>query len=302
MLADTLANEPMLLTIGPAVQLLLVASLAFTMLTVALALRVEDFGFIRRYPTSVLIGFLAQVIALPLATLLLIKTLSIGPALALGMLIVACCPGGSMSNLITRIAGGNTAYSVSLTMLSSVFSAAVLPLAILFWVSQHAPADALIDNIEIDRVSFVLRTCATLLIPLGIGMALAHFQPQLAQKLHRIFMPISLMILMLLILTGLVSNYDVLKQYGATMIPLVIVHNSVALMVGGLIGYICLSDKRMARALVFEVGIQNAGLGLIIILTELGGYGEAAILVGTWSIWHLIAGFTLANIFRRVAP
>lgn len=302
MLADTLADTPTILTIDPAVQALLTASLAFTMLTIALSLRVEDFGFVRRHPVSVLTGFLAQVVALPLATLLLIKILSVGPALALGMLIVACCPGGAMSNLITRIAGGDTAYSVSLTMLSSVFSTVMLPLAILFWVSLHAPADALIDNVEIDRVAFVLRTCATLVAPLVVGMVFTHLRPTWAQKLSRIFMPVSLLILVSLIVIGLVSNFDVLKEYGTSMLPLVILHNAVAFMVGGAIGYTCLPDKRKARALVFEVGIQNAGLGLLVILTELGSFGEAAILVGTWSIWHLIGGFILASAFRRFAP
>jgi len=297
-------NDPVLaagavsLTIDPAIQLLLAVSLAFTMLTVAVGLRPQDFKFVRAHPTSIFVGFCAQVIALPLVTLLLIKALSVSPGLALGMIIVAACPGGAMSNLITKIAGADAAYSVSLTMLSSVFSALLLPIAILFWISFHAPANGLIDQINIDRTGFVLRTTLILVVPLGAGLALSHFKPAVAAKLHQKFMPVSVLILFGLIVAGLASNSDVLVSHGTQLIPLVVLHNTLAFITGGVIGYLFLKDRRKSRALVFEVGIQNAGLGLIIVMAELGGVGEAALLVGTWGIWHLIGGFTLANLFR----
>ena len=293
-----LAAGAVSLTIDPVIQLLLAASLAFTMLTVAVGLRPQDFQFVRAHPTSIFIGFCAQIIALPLVTLFLIKALSVSPGLALGMIIVAACPGGAMSNLITKIAGADAAYSVSLTMLSSVFSALLLPIAILFWISFHGPANGLIDQINIDRTGFVLRTTFILVVPLGAGLILSHFNPALAASLHRKFMPVSVLILFGLIVAGLASNSDVLMSHGAQLIPLVVLHNTVAFITGGIIGYVFLKDRRKSRALVFEVGIQNAGLGLIIVMAELGGVGEAALLVGTWGIWHLIGGFTLANLFR----
>ncbi len=294
-----LAADAVSLTIDPLTQLLLAASLAFTMLTVATGLRPQDFHFVRAHPTSILVGFCAQVIALPLVTLILISILPISPGLALGMIIVAACPGGAMSNLITKIANADAAYSVSLTMLSSIFSALLLPVAILFWISFHAPANSLIEQINIDRTGFILRTTFILVVPLAAGLALSHFRPGLSAKLHKKFMPVSVLILFGLIIAGLTSNSDVLVSHGAQMIPLVVLHNAVAFITGGFIGYIFLKDRRKSRALVFEVGIQNAGLGLIIVMAELGGVGEAALLVGTWGIWHLIGGFTLASLFRH---
>ncbi|WP_262695772.1 bile acid:sodium symporter family protein [Kordiimonas aquimaris] len=300
MLADTSVAEPVMLDVDPLVQLFLSISLAFIMFAVATGLKPGDFKFVRENPLSVMVGFFAQIIALPLATLALVKTLSISPALALGMIIVSCCPGGSMSNLITKIAGGDTAYSVSLTMLSSIFSAAFLPFSILFWVGMHAPSDTLIEQVNIDRAGFIVRTCLILVIPLIIGLSLASKKPNLATKLHRRSMPASLAILIILIISGLITNYGVLIAYGAVMVPLVILHNSAAFLVGALFGYTFIKDRKKSRALVFEVGIQNAGLGLIIVLAELGGYGEAVILVGMWGIWHLIGGFILANTFRFI--
>lgn len=286
------------LTVDPAVQFLLGVCLAFTMLTVATGLRPQDFRFARTHPTSIAIGFFAQVIALPLVTLALVKALGVSPGLALGMIIVACCPGGAMSNLITKMAGGDAAYSVALTMLSSFFSALLLPVAILFWVSLHAPASALINEINIDRAGFILRTTFILVIPLTIGLTVSWFRPDLARKLHGWFMPLSLLILVGLIIAGMISNSDVIVSHGAKLVPLVILHNSIAFLTGGVIGYLMLKDRKKSRSLVIEVGIQNAGLGLIIVMAELGGFGEAALLVGTWSIWHLIGGFALAGLFR----
>lgn len=287
------------IVVQPFVQKMLTVSLAFTMLTIAVGLKPHDFEFVRSHPRSVLIGFITQIIGLPLITLGLITILDVGPALALGMIIVACCPGGAMSNLITKISGGDAAYSVALTMLSTLFSGLLLPIAILFWASLHAPADALIDEVNIDRAAFVIRTGMILIIPLSTGLLVSHFRPKLADVLHRRFMPVALLILIFLIVNGIISNRHLLIEFGHVMIPLVVLHNGIAFVLGGLVGRAFLKDRRKGRALIFEVGIQNAGLGLIIVLAELSAFGEAAILVGTWSLWHLMAGFVLAGFFRR---
>ena len=290
------------IAVDPTTQLILSLSLAFTMLTVALSLQPQDFRFVRAHPVSIIVGFLAQVVALPLITLMIIKVLSVSAGLALGMIIVACCPGGAMSNLITKISGGDAAYSVALTMVSSVFSALLLPLAILFWVGLHQPANELINTINIDRAEFVKSTTLILVIPLTLGLIVSWQKPVLADKLQRRFMPISLLILVGLIVGGLHDNFDVVVEHGSRLFPLVILHNALAFVTGAVIGKIFLPDNKKARALTIEVGIQNAGLGLIIVMAELGGFGDAALMVGTWGLWHLVAGFGLASALRRFAP
>lgn len=290
------------IAVDPVTQLILSLSLAFTMLTVALSLQPQDFRFVRAHPTSIFVGFIAQVVALPAVTLLIIKLLDVSPGLALGMVIVACCPGGAMSNLITKISGGDAAYSVALTMVSSVFSALLLPIAILFWVGLHEPANQLINNINIDRAAFIQNTTTILVIPLAVGLLVSWQKPVLADKLQRRFMPISLLILVALIIAGLHDNFDVVVEHGSRLFPLVILHNALAFLTGALIGRLFLPDRKKARALTIEVGIQNAGLGLIIVMAELGGFGDAALMVGTWGLWHLVAGFGLATTLRKFAP
>jgi len=275
-------------------------SLGFTMLTVALGLKAADFSFIRTHPRSVLFGTVIQLLALPVMTFALIWILSPPPGIALGMLIIASCPGGSVSNLLTRIARGDAAYSVSLTMISSVFAGLFLPFTILFWTSLYPPTTALLNEIELDRGKFIVSTMITLVLPLFAGLWTAHKHPVLANRLNRMFLPVAITILVTLIITGIITNRSLLIDYATTIFPIVILHNGLAFLLGYLGGKWVL-DTNKAHALTFEVGIQNTGLGLIIVLAQFGGIGSAAVIVGTWSIWHIFAGFLLANIFRHLA-
>lgn len=285
------------ITLDPFVQRILGISLAFTMLSVALGLKPADFAFIRSHPRTVMIGSVIQLIALPVMTLGIVWVFEPSPGIALGMLIVASCPGGNVSNLLTRIAKGDTAYSVSLTLVSSIFSGIALPFAILFWTGLYTPTANLLDTIDLDRAAFLLTTTATLVLPLMIGLLTAHSNPDLADRLHRRLLPVAVAILVGLIVTGLISNHALILGYGLTILPIVIFHNAAAYLLGNVSGRLLLEPKK-ARALTFEVGIQNAGLGLIIVLAQFGGVGSAAVIVGTWSIWHIFAGFLLANSFR----
>jgi len=281
----------------PFVQLMLSISLGFTMLAVALDLKPADFAFVRTHPRSVLFGSVVQLLGLPALTFALIWILSPPPGIALGMLIIASCPGGSVSNLLTRIGRGDTAYSVSLTMISTVFAGLLLPFTILFWTSLYRPTADLLNEIELDRVKFVISTAVTLILPLFAGVWVAHKYPVLAAKLNRVFLPTAIAILVILIVTGILTNRALIVDYAGTIFPIVILHNGLAFLLGYTSGKFAL-DARKTRALTFEVGIQNTGLGLIIVLAQFGGIGSAAVIVGTWSIWHIFAGFLLANIFR----
>ena len=267
------------------------------MLSVALGLKASDFSFVKSHPKVIVFGSFIQLIALPLMTLGLILLLKPTPGIALGMLIIASCPGGNISNLLTRIAHGDTAYSVSLTMISSIFVGAMLPFAIIFWTSLYAPTANLLDQIDINRAQFVISTTIVLLAPLTIGMAIVHFLPPVAEKLHKIFMPIAVSIVALMVIVGIFTNSELIINFMADMIPLIIGYNALAFLLGYIAGKLVLPPKK-ARALTFEVGIQNTGLGLIIVLAQFGGVGSTAIIVGGWSIWHMFAGLIIAKAFR----
>nr|WP_281500550.1 bile acid:sodium symporter family protein [Kordiimonas marina] len=279
-------------------QVALGIGLAIMMFSVALGLKAEDFAFLKTHPRSMVIGLFAQIIALPAVTLLLIHLINPEPGIALGMMIVACCPGGNVSNLYTRLSRGHTAFSVALTTCSSLFSAAVLPFAILFWTGLYEPTRELVKTIDIDRGSFIMQTSITLLLPLLSGFALAHLKPRLAQKLLKVFMPLAVALLITLVAVGVGTNTSLLVDFGTTILPIVALHNASAFLTGWLTGAFLIKNRAKARALTFEVGIQNSGLGLLIVLSQFKGLGSAALILATWSVWHLLGGFTLMTVFR----
>lgn len=287
-----------MITLEPGTQLGLAIALAFTMFSVALGLKADDFSFLRNHPRRVAVGFLTQVLGLPLVTLLVLVIFKPIAGIALGMLIVACCPGGNVSNLFTRLSGGDTAYSVTLTTCSSIFSAAFLPFAVLFWTGLYAPTRELVNTIELDRAAFIINTSITLLIPLALGIYLAHARPIWAAKLQRIFLPIAVLIIAVIVVAGLASNMSLLRDFGTVIMPYVVAHNALAFALGAAVGFVTKLGRKTRRALVFEIGIQNSGLGLLIMLSQFGGLGSGALILATWGIWHFIGGFTVLAIYR----
>ncbi len=287
-----------IIELQPGTQTVLAITLAIMMLGVALGLKPEHFAFIRTSPLRVVKGALTQMIGLPLLTLGFIYVWDMPASVALGMIIVACCPGGNVSNVLTKVSGGNTAYSVSLTTVSSVLAPLYTPFAILFWSSIYAPTNALIDSIDLNAGMFLLQTSLILLLPLITGMLTAQYYPKLAAKLNIWLTRFSVFIIFLLIVVGLSTNWHLIILYGAIILPIVILHNSASFLLGWGAGVTLLDDKLSARALTFEVGIQNSGLGLVILLSQFEGLGGAALIISTWGIWHFVGGFTAIGLYN----
>lgn len=284
--------------LSPTFQLIMSISLVVMMFTVALGLKLKDFMDLRKEPWAVGGGVLAQVLGLPLLTLGLIFWLQPAPSVALGMIVVASCPGGNVSNALTLFARGDTAYSVSLTSISAVSAAVVTPISILFWANQYGPTSVLVDRLDVDPSIFLVQTAGLLALPLLAGMSLAHWKPEFASVLRRMLIPVAFTILVGLILVGAFSNRDVLFSTEHSLIPLVMTHNALAFLMGGLAGFAMQLAGAKIRALTFEVGIQNAGLGLLLLLSQFGGVGGAVAVTALWGVWHITAGFVLVGLFR----
>lgn len=284
--------------LSPTFQLIMSISLVVMMFTVALGLKLKDFMDLRKEPWAVGGGVLAQVLGLPLLTLGLIFWLQPAPSVALGMIVVASCPGGNVSNALTLFARGDTAYSVSLTSISAVSAAVVTPISILFWANQYGPTSVLVDTLDVDPSIFLVQTAGLLALPLLAGMLLAHWKPEFASVLRRMLIPVAFTILVGLILVGAFSNRDVLFSTEHSLIPLVMTHNALAFVLGGLAGFAMQLAGAKTRALTFEVGIQNAGLGLLLLLSQFGGVGGAVAVTALWGVWHITAGFILVGLFR----
>ena len=286
------------LELGGGSELALQLILSLMMFAVALGLRTEHFRFFKDNPKIYLAGVFAQIIGLPVLTLLICYVVNPPPSVALGMILIACCPGGNTSNLLALFGRANTALSVSLTATSSLAAAFITPISIIFWSHLYAPTQSLLTDINLDKASFLQNTLMILALPIIIGMFMARFAPSLSAKLQKPLSAIAGLGLIAIIVGACLQYIPVFFQLGITIFALVIAHNGLAFLMGYLSGVISGADKPSRRALTFEVGIQNSGLGIVILLTQLGGLGGAGVVAGLWGTWHIIAGLILVGLFR----
>lgn len=286
------------LDLGGGSEIALALILSLMMFAVALGLRTEHFRFFKDNPKIYLAGVIAQIIGLPVLTLFMCYVVSPPPSVALGMILIACCPGGNVSNLLALFGRANTALSVSLTATSSLAAAFITPVSIIFWSRLYPPTRSLLTDINLDTWSFLQNTMIILAVPLLLGMVIARFAPTFSAKLQNPLSALAGLGLIAIIVGACLQYMPVLFQLGIAIFALVIAHNGLAFLMGYLSGVVSRADKPSRRALTFEVGIQNSGLGIVILLTQLGGLGGAGVVAGLWGTWHIIAGLVLVTLFR----
>jgi BASS family bile acid:Na+ symporter len=174
---DIGALDSLRIVLDPFGQAGVALALVLVMFSVALGLRVDDFTFLRDKPLLFAGGVLSQVVILPLVTFLLILALRPAASIALGMIVVACCPGGAVSNLLTYLSRGNVAVSVALTATSSLLAAILTPTSILFWSQAYEPTARLLRTLDVNPLIFIGQTTLLLAVPLVLGMLLAAKAP-----------------------------------------------------------------------------------------------------------------------------
>ncbi|MDC0723086.1 bile acid:sodium symporter family protein [Nannocystis bainbridge] len=275
--------------------------LALVMVGVALDLRPADFASVLRHPRAAVVGLLGQVVVLPALTFALVSVLDLPASVALGMILVAACPGGNMSNFITHLARGNTELSVTMTAIGTVLAVVTTPLNLAFWSSMSADTAALVRAVELSSRELVTTVLAVLGAPLALGMLIAARRPRLASRLRAPFKLLSLGCLALFIVIGLSRNAATLADHWALLCGVVALHNAAALLSGWLVARTAGLPGRDRRAIAIEVGIQNAGLAMVLAFDFFPGLGGTAMIAAWWGVWHLIAGLSLAFVWRRRA-
>ncbi len=274
-------------------------SLGFIMFGVAINLRVEDFIRVIRNPRSALVGMASQFFVLPTLTFLLILIIQPRPSFALGMMLVAACPGGNISNFMVAMARGNTALSVSLTAVSSTLAIFMTPINIAFWGSMYPPTAAILTEVSLDFWQLLKTITMLLLIPIVIGMFLRKWKPAIADKLHPVMHYSSIAIFAGIVIMAFSANFNLFLSYIHLVILLVLVHNAIALLAGYNLGALFRLQQQDCRSIAIETGIQNSGLGLILIFGFFDGLGGMAIVAAWWGIWHIISGLSLAYIWNN---
>lgn len=277
-------------------------SLAFIMFGVALKLTPKDFRLIAAQPLGTFVGVLSQFVVLPALTFLVIWLIRPHPSFALGMIMVAACPGGNISNFFSGLAKGNIALSVSLTAISSILAIFMTPINLSFWASLYPPTAALLTEVRLDFWD-VLETIVIILgIPLVLGMVIRQKLPKVACKLQPYMHYGSILIFVAIIAMAFWANLDIFMNYIYLVVFLVFLHNAIALASGYGLGRLFRLPEADCRSLSIETGIQNSGLGLLLIFAFFDGLGGMAIVAAWWGIWHIISGMTLARFWGTRPP
>ena len=274
-------------------------SLGFIMFGVALQLRVSDFIHVFRFPKSVIAGFLSQFLALPLFTFLLVLIMQPAPSIALGMILVASCPGGNISNFMTSFAKGNTALSVCMTAIASVLAVFMTPLNLSIWGNLYQPTSEIINEISIDFLDMLKIISVILILPLISGMLVRHYLPKIADGLNKFMQISSLVIFLGIVYFAFNANIDLFTKYIGVVLFIVLAHNTVGILTGLSVANLFKLPKEDKKTLAIETGIQNSGLGLGLIFTFFDGLGGMAIIAGWWGIWHILSGLSVAYFFRK---
>lgn len=269
-------------------------ALALVMFGIALEISVKDFQHLLKRPKPVFSGVFSQFIVLPVVTFILVWAIEPLPSIALGMFMVAACPGGNISNFITHLAKGNTALSVSLTAVATLLAVFMTPLNLQLWGSLYAPTSELLKEVAIAPFEMVKLVSLLLGVPLILGMTLHQIKPAIAKKMAKILKVVSLLFFVILIFLALYNNRDIFMDYIFYVFWIVVLHNIIAFTTGFSIASFMGLSKRDIRSITIETGIQNSGLGLLLIFTFFDGLGGMALLAAFWGIWHLVSGLLLA--------
>lgn len=269
-------------------------SLAVIMFGVALELTIQDFKDIAKNPKSTLIGTFSQFILLPALTFVLVWLMEPAPSIALGMFMVAACPGGNISNFFSLMSKGNAALSVSMTAIATLLAMIMTPLNFTLWAGLYAPTNALLQEISLDLVKVFEIIVLILGVPLILGMIVRHFKIELAQKISPWISGFGVIFFGGFVIVAFMSNFDNFINYVQFVILLVFIHNAVALTSGyGIAALFNLSEPDR-RSISIETGIQNSGLGLLLIFNFFDGLGGMALIAAWWAIWHILSGMSMS--------
>ncbi len=284
--------------------------LAFVMFGVALGIKPRTFLDIMKNPKSIILGIICQLILLPALTFLLILLLNdwISPMIALGMILVASCPGGNISNFITSLSRGNTELSVSLTAFNTAVCIFTTPLNFSLWGKLYldfAGKRMMIPELNIEFWE-IFKTIVILLgIPLLLGMLCSQYLPKVAQKLKKPMQYLSVAFFIVMVVLTFGNNIDAFMKCIQYIFLIVLIHNLLALGIGFSSGTLLKVPYKDRRTITIETGIQNSGLGLVLLFNDKifdpamwSNNGGMVVITAWWGVWHIISGLALAYAWR----
>lgn len=274
-------------------------AIAIIMFGVALGITIDDFKILLKNPKTLFVGVLSQFILLPAFTFLAILFIEPHPSFALGMMMIAACPGGNVSNFFSKMAGGNAALSVSLTAFATLICVFMTPLNLQFWGSLYGPTNEILKTVSLNPLDLFKLVSLILGIPLIAGMLIKHYHTEMASKIEKLLKPISMTVFIALIFVAFSQNLAVFVNHIHNVLLLVIFHNIFAFILGYFTAKSFGLNKQDCKTISMETGIQNGGLGLLLIFGFFDGLGGMALLAAFWGIWDVFSGMALATFWGR---
>lgn len=264
--------------------------LGFIMFGMGLTLRAEDFRVVFSRPRDVIIGCVAQFTVMPLLAWGLTRLFALDDALALGVVLVGCCPGGTASNVITYLAKGDLALSVGMTGVSTLMAPIMTP--VLVWLLAG-------ETIDVDVVSMFLSILWVVIMPIIVGLIVKRLWPRMTERLT-VFLPaLSSLAITAIVMIIISANAQKLMAGGLIIIAVVILHNLCGLGLGYTIGHALGMSTSKRRAVAIEVGMQNSGLASSLATLHFTAYPMATIPGAVFSVWHNISGAIVARLFAQ---
>ena len=291
--------------------------LAFIMFGVALGIKASSFKDIVRNPKPALVGVFMQWVALPAATFLVTIILNpiITPMVAIGMILVASCPGGNISNFMSSLARGNVELSVSMTAITTAFAPIITPFNFWLWGSLYTKYAAVHNDLPELEIPFgeMLHSIVIILgIPIVLGMLCSHYLPKLAERLERPIQRLSVLMFIGMVAISLSQVVRALEPKWEIaagilcVLAVVIIHNATALTTGYLGARFAHLRKENKRTIIIETGIQNSGLGLALLLNphifpadQWASNGGMVLITALWGVWHIVSGLLIARYMRK---
>lgn len=264
--------------------------LGIVMFGMGLTLKPHDFQVVFSRPKDVLIGCAAQFTIMPLLAFLLTKAFQLPPELAVGVILVGTCPGGTSSNVMTYLSKGDVALSVGMTAVSTVLAPFLTPLLTYFYAGQR---------VDVDMVSMFLSIVKVVILPIALGFLVNHFFHTFTERAVEVLPLISTTAIVAIVAAVVSANSAKIMTSGLLILAVVILHNVLGYTLGYCVGKALKLDTTKCRAISIEVGMQNSGLATSLAAAHFAQYPMATIPGAVFSVWHNVSGAVLANLFVR---
>ena len=260
------------------------------MFGMGMALRLEDFRIVFSRPRDILIGCTAQFTIMPLLAFALSRLFALDEALAVGVVLVGCCPGGTASNVITYLAKGDLALSVGMTATSTILAPVLTPLLVWFLAGK---------TVDVDVIGMLLSILWVVILPIVAGLIVKWFWPRFTEKATAYLPALSSLAIAFIVMIIIAANASKLLLGGLIIVVVVILHNLCGLGLGWLIGHLLHLPAAKRKAISIEVGMQNSGLASSLATLHFAAYPMATIPGAIFSVWHNISGAIVARLYAR---